>query len=174
MPFNKVKTCETYCSKILWLRPAQNILNACLDTSERSVCARYVFSLIRCVWLSCDPKIRVCQGARNACIADLFYLQCVRSCYTLAAFPLFFKVKEKWLLLVLSLTHAKDFMLSVEHVFCVFTGGSDSDILALIRSLHFWAVFLAEKLGYFGYVQCIKIYPCKRFSGLFRAYESSP
>lgn len=46
------------------------------------------------------------------------------------------KAMEKWLLLVLGLARTKHFMLSMKHIFCVFTSGSDSDILDLIRVLH--------------------------------------
>ncbi len=46
------------------------------------------------------------------------------------------KAMEKGRLLVLCLARTKHFMLSMKHIFCVFTSGSDLDILDLIRVLH--------------------------------------
>ncbi len=43
---------------------------------------------------------------------------------------------EKGCVLVLCLARTKHFMLSMKHIFCVFTSGSDLDILDLIRVLH--------------------------------------
>ncbi len=78
------------------------------------------------------------------------------------------KAMEKWLLLVLGLARTKHFMLSMKHIFCVFTSGSDSDILDLIRVLHqsggnVQVLFLYKML--YSKIQWSKLYPYRRFSG---------
>lgn len=120
---------------------------------RRVKCVRYIFSQIWCVRLSCDPKIRVCQGTCYACIADRFYLQ-LNSVYVCVQKHFDFHSSQSKGKMTFTPspfdTHTKDFTVSVEHVSCLFTSGLDSDILVLIRihcGVFFCGIFRAAMLN---------------------------